>query len=136
MAIHTVRAAAFVVILGFAATLPGCGNGDSGTAPPPGTPPGNDTGNGSFVSTTAVSVADDVFNPQNTQVEGGATITWTWSGQNPHDVTWAEGGLDNSSTKSSGTHDVTMPSTAGDYVYYCTVHGSPSSGMRGVVRVQ
>jgi plastocyanin len=82
-----------------------------------------------------VSVQDNVFNPANATLNAGGTVTWTWTGSNPHDVTWVAGGFTNSSTQTSGTHDVTFPST-GTFSYYCTVHGTPTTGMRGTVTVQ
>ena len=86
-------------------------------------------------SAAAVSVQDNVFNPANATLNAGGTVTWTWTGSNPHDVTWVAGGFTNSSTQTSGTHDVTFPS-AGTFSYYCTVHGTPTTGMRGTVTVQ
>jgi len=69
-------------------------------------------------------------------VSPGARITFTWSGNNPHNVIWAAGSLANASTQSSGTHEVTMPAAAGEYVYYCSLHGGANGGMRGMVRVE
>lgn len=83
-----------------------------------------------------VNVGDNFFNPSTLQSSPGTTVTWVWIGGEPHDVTWVTAGLPNSATQTSGTHQVTMPATAGDYDYYCTLHGSPTSGMRGTVRVQ
>jgi plastocyanin len=88
------------------------------------------------VQTTSVSVQDSNFNPSAIQVSPGATVTWTWAGSLDHNVIWVSGGLANSTTKASGTHQVTMPTTPGELVYYCSLHGSPNGGMRGTVRVQ
>ena len=83
----------------------------------------------------AVSVQDDSFNPFNASLGAGGKVTWTWTGANPHNVTWVAGGFTNSGTQTSGTHEVTFPG-AGTFSYYCTVHGTPTAGMRGTVTVQ
>lgn len=130
----SVRTARLPLVLAFTALAAGCGgSGDGDPAAPPGNGGG---GGGSFVSTTSVSVVDSYFEPENIAVEGGAEVTWTWNGQLAHNVTWADGSLANSSTQTGGTFTLSMPTTAGDYVYYCTQHGSANAGMRGVVRVQ
>jgi len=84
------------------------------------------------VATTSVTVQDNSFGPAAIAVSAGATVTWTWSGSNPHNVTFTGGAMTNSTTKSSGTHSATAPSTAGTYHYTCTIH----AGMDGSVTVQ
>ena len=108
------------VVLVFAAGA--CGS-DSGTQPDP-------------VATTSVSVQDDRYTPQQIVVSPGATVTWSWSGSNPHDVVWVGVDLPDSPLVTSGTHEVTMPQATGSYDYYCTEHGTPTSGMRGTVWVE
>jgi plastocyanin len=87
------------------------------------------------VAGTAVSVQDNAFNPVDATVNAGGGVTWTWTGSNPHNVTWDGGGFTNSGTQNTGTHQVTFPS-AGTFTYYCTIHGTPTTGMRGTVTVQ
>lgn len=83
-----------------------------------------------------VNVRDDSFDPGNLSVAAGTTVTWNWVGGNQHNVTWvAAGGPAPSTTQTSGSYTRAF-SAAGTYQYYCTVHGSPTSGMRGVVTVQ
>ncbi len=118
-----------VVFLLCAATA--CG-GDSGTNG------GGDNGDGGGGddgdnATTSVSVGDNFFNPSGNIVSGGATVTWTWTGSNSHNVTFASSTIASSNTQSSGTFSTTMPTTAGAYSYMCTIHGS---GMSGTVTVQ
>ncbi len=93
------------------------------------------TANATSVTNGSVSVQDNVFNPNVVNVSTNGKVTWTWTGGNPHNVTFVTGGLTNSSTQTSGTHEVTFAS-AGTFNYYCTIHGTPSSGMRGTVTVQ
>jgi len=104
-------------------SVPACGS-DSTTAPP-GEP-------------NTVGVGNDFFNPANLEVDPGTTVTWTWgnTGGVQHNVTWVGVELPNSPSQASGTHQVTMPSEAGEYDYYCTLHGTPTSGMRGTVVVE
>ena len=123
------RATARGVWIPAVAVLAGCGSDPSG--------PDGGNGGGNPVQTTSVTVVDSNFDPAAIQVAPGATVTWTWSGTSQsHNVIWASGGLAASPTQSSGTYQATMPTTAGELTYYCNIHGSPTSGMRGTVRVQ
>lgn len=82
-----------------------------------------------------VSVEDSFYVPSSVTIAPGGTVTWTWAGSLGHSVTWVSGGFPEAATKASGTHVVTF-ATAGTYTYYCVVHGTPTSGMRGTVVVQ
>lgn len=93
-------------------------------------------GDGDPVATTSVSVRDDFFEPMEITASAGATVTWTWEGNDQHNVTWVSANLPNSQTQSSGSHQVTLPSDGGQLDYYCTIHGTPTSGMRGSVSVE
>jgi plastocyanin len=84
---------------------------------------------------TAVSVCDNVFVPATSPISPGASITWTWRGANPHNVTF-EDAFTNSTTKTTGTHAQQF-SAAGTFRYRCTVHSPDfSTGMVGSVTVQ
>lgn len=86
-------------------------------------------------ATAAISVEDNQFVPDEVIVGSGGSVTWNWGGSNSHNVTWVSGGLSNSATQSAGTHSVNFPAS-GSFDYYCTIHGSPTSGMRGTVEVK
>lgn len=87
------------------------------------------------VATTAsVAVTNFQFTPASATVAAGGTVTWNFN-QGTHNVTWVSGGFTNSGDMSSGTHQVTFPS-AGTFQYYCSIHGTPTTGMRGSVTVQ
>ena len=73
----------------------------------------------------AVSVGDNFFNPTSQRVAVGGTVTWTWTQNNLHDVTFTSGG--NSERKTAGTFDRDFPD-AGSFDYLCTVHGASMSG--------
>jgi plastocyanin len=131
-----------LTVLGFAFALVACGGSDSSPSDPPNGGPTNgnnglDNGNGGLVVTTSVDVNDSSFDPDAIQVDPGAEVTWTWTGGESHNVTWVDAGagLATSPTQSQGTHQVTMPETAGEYTYYCTLHGTPTGGMHGRVVV-
>lgn len=90
---------------------------------------------GSGGTATAVSVCDRFFAPPSSPITAGATVTWTWRGQEGHNVTFEDPGLTNSATKTSGTHAQQF-SDAGTFRYRCTIHSSNfSSGMVGSVTV-
>ncbi len=77
---------------------------------------------------TAVEVSDNQFSPAATQIETGQTVTWTWTGQEDHNVIADEF---ESPTQSSGTFAYTF-TEPGTYEYECTLHFF----MRGEVVVQ
>jgi plastocyanin len=79
-------------------------------------------------SAANVTVNDNVFNPSATTIALGGQVTWTWSGSQPHNVTFQSG--ESSATQSSGTFSRTF-TAAGSFSYQCTVH----SGMQGSVSV-
>jgi plastocyanin len=86
-------------------------------------------------ATASVNVTDNQFVPDEVQIATGGKVTWTWAGSNDHNVIWVSGGFANSGTQSSGSHEVIF-GASGSYDYYCSIHGSPSSGMRGKVEVK
>lgn len=103
-----------------------CG-GDGDPAP---TTPGGPGG-----STADVTVGDNFFRPSTVTVTrdpAGATIRWTWSGRDQHNVTF-DGGGPSSSTQATGTFTRTF-TAAGSFTYFCTIHGR--AVMSGMVVVQ
>lgn len=71
-------------------------------------------------------------------VAAGATVTWTKHDGYNHTVTSVPGSSDafNSSAVASGAAFSHTFLTAGTYVYYCQIHGTPTAGMRGTIIVQ
>jgi plastocyanin len=100
---------------------------ESGGTGPPGPPPPP-------VSTNAVDVIDNRFNPADASAAQGSTVTWTWRGTDEHNVTF-EGGQGSSATKTTGTHQRSF-SAGGTFRYRCTIHSSSfDAGMVGSVIV-
>lgn len=77
------------------------------------------------------------FQPSAVTIPVGTTVTWTWVG-GFHDVTSAgDPAFTSSGDPISAPHTYSLTfSVPGTYLYFCTVHGSPSAGMRGTIVVQ
>ena len=85
------------------------------------------------------------FSPTTRTVTAGTTVTWTNDTGVIHNVTWTDAsgrtaalagdGPGNIGDYSSGSH-TRLFSTPGTYNFYCTIHGTPTSGMHGTLTVQ
>jgi plastocyanin len=103
-----------------AAAACGDDNGDGGQGPDE-TPEGD------------VLVRNDFFDPAQLEVAPGTTVVWAWaSGGVTHNVTFDDG--EASGDRPSGIYERTF-AAEGTFPYHCTIHGTPTSGMRGVVTV-
>ena len=118
-----VRRGAIWVATGLSLVVVGCGGDD------PADPGG---GGATPVATTAVAVRDNQFVPAAIVVAPGATVTWTFSGANPHNVIFPSTAIADSGNQTAGTFATAMPAAAGTYGYSCTIH----PGMNGTVQVQ
>ena len=95
---------------------------------------------GNGTATATITAIDNNFEAQTTTVTAGTTITFENGGRNTHNVvpegdpkatTW--GALDAAfAPKATYSHTFDTPGT---YVYYCTIHGTPSAGMFGTIIV-
>jgi plastocyanin len=82
-----------------------------------------------------ITVGDNAFSPSAISVPPGTAITWEWAGNSPHNVTWVGPGAPAASpTQTIGTYERAFPAP-GIYDYYCSIHGTSTSGMRGSVAV-
>ena len=84
-----------------------------------------------------VDAVDNNFRPQYLTVSIGTVVTFDNVGRNIHNVIsigdgFASINVDDFAPDDSGT--VTFDA-AGDYPYYCTLHGTPTRGMNGAIRV-
>ena len=94
-------------------------------------------------SLVTVLVADNEFRPENVQVQAGGTVTFEWvPGAGPHNVAPVSPNTIPASNNPPppATHNApylfeTRFPTLGTFVYFCEVHGTPNSGMRGAVTV-
>ncbi len=118
--------------------LAGCDLGDSVMAPPP----GGGGGGGGFpieqpIRTNVVQVLDNRFEPGYISVEPGSIVTWEWMGQGLHNIQFIEIDLPGTDLRTSGSHQVQMPSQEGRIIeYFCEEHGTANTGMRGRIVIQ
>ena len=99
-----------------------CGGGD----------PAGPSNGGGPVRTTSVGVQDNRFSPSSNAVDPGATVTWSWGGSNPHNVTFDDASIADSPTQTDGNFQQTFPDD-GEFTYFCTVHGRAVMSGRVVV---
>ena len=100
----------------------GSGGGDGGGADSSG-----------FLDTASVIIFDNGYNPAAVAVSPGGTVTWVWTGNNAHGVTFDDGTITPSTVQSTGTYTVRFP-RAGIFSFFCTVHGRTVEA--GTVTVQ
>lgn len=103
-----------------------------------------DVGNATFDTKTGqktiqIKVVDNTFEPSYIKVSPGTKLVFTNEGRNQHNITPVTAGSFTAvKTDNFGpgkTASVTV-SGAGDYAFYCTIHGTKSlRGQSGVIRV-
>ena len=76
-------------------------------------------------ATAGVAIADFSFTPDDAVIQTGGTVTWTWGGAAPHNVTY-DGGptplpASSATHTGSGIFQSTI-TTLGKYTYHCSVH--------------
>ena len=82
-----------------------------------------------------IAVTDDAFDPASKTIAAEDQILWQWKGGHQHNVTWVDtSGAVNSATQTTGTYTRGFR-YADRYSYYCTIHGTPTSGMHGTIVV-
>jgi len=85
--------------------------------------------------TVTIHIRDNTFKPALLNVEEGTTVRWINDGRNTHNVTPARGHKYGSPDLEPGRSYVHTFPDAGTFTYYCTLHGTPTSGQRGQVGV-
>jgi plastocyanin len=85
----------------------------------------------------AVTVLDNTFDPPAIRVDPGVTVAWTNKGRVPHDIRPVNEGEYGVRPAAFGPgdeyeHRFDQP---GVYRYYCTLHGTKTQGMKGMVVV-
>ncbi len=89
---------------------------------------------GAHAATTVIETRDVVYSPESATVKVGEKVTWTNTGKAPHNVVSTDGTLD-SGNMDPGVSWSYTPTKAGTLSYYCTYHGTATSGMRATLVV-
>jgi plastocyanin len=84
--------------------------------------------------TFEVGTAGNSWDPDLVEAQTGDTVNWTFTSLHNLNLLDPEGGAILTDEPPSGTTSHLFD-VAGDYVYYCSIHGSPTFGMRGQVQV-
>lgn len=128
-----------LVTLALLAGVASCGGSSGyGSSTGPATYGGGGGGGGAGSHTLSLSMSGAAFSPALDSIVAGSTVTWTNHDAFAHTVTSAPGSPDtyDSGNVGSGATFQHVFTTAGTYVYYCQIHGTPTSGMRGTIVVQ
>ncbi len=86
----------------------------------------------------AVEVQDNTFEQRIILIDPGTTVTWTNEGIQPHNVQPAvEGAFTpiNTGELDPGTSNSRTFADAGDYPYFCSLHGTANNGQTGRIIV-
>lgn len=78
----------------------------------------------------SVNIGDNFFDPPQSAVEPGSTITWTNNGDEPHTVTADDGSFDSGMLNPGDSYTVAFDGQ-GTLTYHCAIHPE----MRGSVTV-
>jgi plastocyanin len=95
-------------------------------------------------STTTVTVAPNdsfSFGPANvTKTVGAGGIHWQWDTNGhtfaPHNVRQDKKLFYSGAATSNNTSGFSIVPSAGSFHYYCEVHGTPTSGMQGTIKIK
>ena len=132
------RTFTFPLLTGALALAAACGGSSygGGTTNTPTEPTGTP------VMSATVSVQNNFFDPASVLLASGGTVTWNWVGSGHSVTSMGTPSFSPSAPVSNAPHTLVVTfSTAGDYDYYCTVHGvsnDPYNGaapMTGVIQV-
>ncbi len=82
-----------------------------------------------------IRIRDNLFTPSTLNVGEGTTVRWINVGRNTHNVTPDSGKAYGSADLKPGKSYVHTFGQAGSFAYYCTLHGTPTSGQRGNLAV-
>jgi plastocyanin len=82
-----------------------------------------------------IRIRDNLFTPSTLDVGAGTTVRWINVGHNTHNVTPNAGKAYSSGNIKPGASYVHTFADEGTFAYYCTLHGTPTSGQRGSLAV-
>jgi plastocyanin len=74
------------------------------------------------LDTASIIIFDNGYNPSTVTVAPGGTVTWVWTGNNAHGVSFDDASIAASPIQSVGSFTVRFP-RAGLFSFFCTVHG-------------
>ncbi len=117
------RSPRFAFALGAVLALGACGGSGGNTPAPVG---------------AQVTITDATFSPADISITAGHSVQWTNTSANErHNILpVVAGSFAKHETLIKNGEKVTITfAKAGDYAYYCSIHGSPTGGQRGVVHV-
>ena len=83
---------------------------------------GGGTDSAGALDTASVIIFDNGYSPTAVTVAPGGTVTWVWTGNNAHGVTFDDATIAASTIQSVGTYAVRFP-RVGIFSFFCTVHG-------------
>lgn len=86
-------------------------------------------------ATSTIEARDNVFAPTSQTVSVGDRVTWRNTGQAPHEVT-ASGGQFRSGNIAKGASYTWTADRAGSFTYYCSYHGTATTGMTATLVVR
>lgn len=121
-----------------ALVLGACGGNDDGGGGTAGSLDGKDFVDQTGTEQVTIEAIDNSFRPEYVEISAGTTVTFENRGRNPHNVLPADEGAfaaieaGDFGPGDSGTITFDEP---GDYAYYCSLHGTPTAGMIGGIRV-
>lgn len=87
--------------------------------------------------TVTLDAVDNNFRPQYVTVSAGTKVVFTNVGRNQHNIIPVNGTFREVATVDfePGDHATMTFERAGDFPYYCSLHGTPAKGMNGAIRV-
>ena len=74
------------------------------------------------LDTASVIIFDNGYSPAAVAVAPGGRVTWVWTGNNAHGVTFDDATITPSTIQAVGSYTVRFP-RAGIFSFFCTVHG-------------
>lgn len=104
------------------------GVGLAGVGPASAAAPGTSSGSAS------VKVGDNYFKPTELEVTAGTKVTWKNEGKILHNVIAVKGKFGTKALTKGNAYSYKFKKP-GTYAYYCSFHGSASSGQRGSITV-
>jgi plastocyanin len=95
---------------------------------------GNPSGARAAIANVLVGSGGNVFTPVTTNIAVNDQVLWTWAGVN-HNVTSTNSAWVASPTQNTGKTFTNTFTAAGTYFYFCTIHGTATTGMKGAIIV-